>query len=295
MKINPYPRLPKNFMGIPEVKFKKADVVVLPIPYEVTVSGSAGTERGPDAIIEQSNQVELFYSETGIETYKKVKIYTDIGIEPIRSSVEAEVKRIEEVVGNILNYDKKERFLLSLGGEHTVTIGILKPFTKKYKNLTVLQIDAHPDLREEWDDSKYSHACAMRRAYDYGCKIVNIGAREISEDDYLFMKNNKRIISFPSNFKEDQLEDIIEACTENVYLTLDVDGFDSSIMPATGTPSPNGLMYKQVLDVIEAVCRGKNLVGADIVELAPDGTQTGNSCAFTCAKIAYAIIGQKFR
>ena len=260
-----------NFLGIPKVSPRDAEVLILPVPFEETTSYGQGTKCGPDAIIKASQQVELYDPVLGEELQDLVKIST--------------LKPVEERENMTLEAAKYlDKFLISLGGEHSITPELLKPYIKKYPNLSILQIDAHTDLKDEWEGSKNSHACAMRRAQEQGIeKIVQVGIRNTAKEEQRYVR--KENVFWGSKF---DIVEVMKRLGDNVYLSFDVDGLDVSIMPATGTPEPGGLSYDQALDLMEAVSREKNLVAADFVELSP--IENMPAYDFLIAKLIYKLI-----
>ena len=203
------------------------------------------------------------------------------------------MSQIESLVGQILS---EKLFPLILGGEHSITSGSIRPFVKRFKNLYILHFDAHADLRQQYDGEKYSHATAIRRCLDFkNVKVISFGIRNLSKEEMIFYnKNRKRIKIFwgnkKNNWKISEIRRIFK--NKNVYITFDVDGLDSSLMPATGTPEPGGMFWDDVIPIIKNVCSVSNVVGADINELAP--IKNLNSCNFLVAKLAYKIISYVF-
>ncbi len=261
-----------NFLGIPNVELNDAQVIILPVPFEATTSYGHGTKNGPKAIIDASHQVELYDPKIGDEIQNLVKIAT----------VPAAVGDRGELQKASAKY--ADKFLICLGGEHSITPELVKPFVTRYKDLSVLQIDAHTDMRDEWEGNKYSHACAMRRVQEQGIdKIIQVGIRNTSKEEQKYLKEN--YIFWGNKFDTDE---ILKKLSDNVYLTFDVDGLDVSIMPATGTPEPGGLSYEQALGIMRALAKEKNIVAADFVELAPiSGLPAYN---FVVAKLIYQLI-----
>ncbi len=281
-----------GFLGV-DNKFKfSPKVIVVPFGLEKTVSYGSGTKNGPKEIIKASHQVELYDEELGCEPYKKIGIKT---LKPFKIDVNIKkaLSKISSINETIL---KHNLFPLILGGEHSITPGCIIPFTKKFKNLCILHFDAHADLRESYNGEKFSHASAIKRCLDYNnVSVISFGIRNISQHEMRYLKkNNNRIKIFwakdknrwdLSNFKK-----LIK--NKNVYLTFDVDGFDSSIMPATGTPEPGGLYWDETLDILKIAFKNSNIVGADINELSP--IKGFNSYNFLVAKLAYKILSYKF-
>ena len=274
---------PYNFGGLENQSYAKAKVAVFPIPFEATTSYMPGTKFGPQAIIEASRHMELYDIELK-KDISKIGMYTLPELLSSKSSPEAAVREIEKAVSQLLN-DKK--FVLSLGGEHSITSGIVAAFKKKHRDLSVLQIDAHSDLRDEYEGTKFNHACAMKRVRDLGVSVTAVGIRsqEEAEADYIKEKKIKTIFYAPDL----PIKKIISSLSKNIYLTFDLDGLDPSIMPSTGTPEPGGLGWYETLNLIKQVAKSKKIVGADIVELSPlPGIVFPD---FLAAKLAYKIIG----
>ena len=281
-----------GFLGIDNKTKFKEKVVVVPFGLEKTVSYGGGTKNGPKEIIKASHQVELYDEELNYEPHKKIGIKT---LKPFKidKNINKALKKISFINENILN---KKKFPLVLGGEHSITPGCIIPFTKKFKNICLLHFDAHADLRESYLGEKYSHASAIRRCLDYkNVSLISFGIRNISEGEIPFLKkNSKRINIFWAKDKKKWNLNTFKKMIKNktVYLTFDVDGFDSSIMPATGTPEPGGLFWNETLEIIKIAAKNSNIVGADINELSP--IKGFNSYNFLVAKLAYKILAYKF-
>ena len=281
-----------GFLGIDNKFNFKEKVVVVPFGLEKTVSYGGGTKNGPKEIIKASHQVELYDEELNYEPHKKIGIKT---LKPFKidKNINKALKKISLINENIL---KKNKFPLVLGGEHSITPGCIIPFTKKFKNICLLHFDAHADLRESYLGEKYSHASAIRRCLDYkNVSLISFGIRNISEGEIPFLKkNSKRINIFWAKDKKKWNLNTFKKMIKNktVYLTFDVDGFDSSIMPATGTPEPGGLFWNESLEIIKIAAKNSNIVGADINELSP--IKGFNSYNFLVAKLAYKILAYKF-
>ncbi len=281
-----------GFLGIDNKTKFEEKVVVVPFGLEKTVSYGGGTKNGPKEIIKASHQVELYDEELNYEPHKKIGIKT---LKPFKidKNINKALKKISLINENILN---KKKFPLVLGGEHSITPGCIIPFTKKFKNICLLHFDAHADLRESYLGEKYSHASAIRRCLDYkNVSLISFGIRNISEGEIPFLKkNSKRINIFWAKDKKKWNLNTFKKMIKNktVYLTFDVDGFDSSIMPATGTPEPGGLFWNESLEIIKIAAKNSNIVGADINELSP--IKGFNSYNFLVAKLAYKILAYKF-
>ena len=281
-----------GFLGIDNKFDIKQKSVVIPFGLEKTVSYGGGTKNGPKEIIKASHQVELYDEELNCEPFKVIGVKT---IKPfkINKNINKALKQI-----SLLNQKSIEKnlFPLTLGGEHSITAGCIEPFVKKFKNVTILQFDAHADLRNSYNNQKYSHASAMRRCLDFkNVDLISIGIRNISKEEIPFLKkNDSRIkIFWAKDQKKWNLKYFKKLIkNKNVYLTFDVDGLDSSIMPATGTPEPGGLFWYETLSLIKTTFKNANVIGADINELAP--IKGFNSYNFLVAKLAYKILTYKF-
>ena len=282
----------EGFLGLPKENKNKNKVYIIPFGLEKTVSYSSGTKNGPKKIIEASHQVELFDEELKLEPYKKFNIKT-LKQEKIKSKLNDSLNQLSEIIEKTL---KSKRFPLTLGGEHSITPAIIKPLAKKYSNLTIVQIDAHADLRDGYMGIHNSHAAAMRRCLDNkNTKIVSIGIRNLCQEEFnYFKKNNKKIEIFWGNemhkWSMEKLSKILK--NKDVYLTFDLDGFDSSLMPATGTPEPGGLFWSDAMRILKTVFKNSNVVGADVNELAPNPHL--HACDFLAAKLVYKILSYKF-
>ncbi len=282
----------KGFLGFDANHEIDSKVVIVPFGLEKTVSYGGGTREGPKEIIKASHQVELFDEELKKEPYKEIGIKT---LKPfkIKKKLTDALNQLSEINERILS---EKKFPLVLGGEHSITPGSIKPFAKRHKELTLLHFDAHADLRESYQGERFSHASAIKRCLDFkNVKVVSFGIRNLSKSEMDFYKKNKnRIEIFWAKDKKNwDLEKINNLFGNRyVYITFDVDGFDSSIMPATGTPEPGGLFWDEVLSIIKRVCQVSNIVGADINELAP--IKKFESYNFLVAKLAYKIISYSF-
>ncbi len=278
---------PWNFLALPEnlSNYKTARVVVLPIPYEGTVSYGAGTRNGPAAIIAASRQVETYDREFGGEPCS-VGIATLGELEQVSSGPKEMISRIHSAASEILNDGK---FLLSLGGEHSISSALVRAHKAKYPGLTVLHFDAHTDLRPEYQGSPYSHASVMSRIREE-CEFVSVGIRSFcGSEEEKEVDAEGRLIKLSDFRHSSKITSIIlSMLSDQVYITFDLDGFDPSVMPAVGTPEPGGLLWDETLALIRAAGDSKEIVGADIVELAPiAGVRYPD---FAAARLAYKII-----
>ena len=281
-----------GFLGIDNKFNFKEKVVVVPFGLEKTVSYGGGTKNGPKEILKASHQVELYDEELHCEPYKKIGIKT---LKPfkINRNIKKALKKMSNINEEIL---KKKLFPMTLGGEHSITPGCIDPFAKKHKNLCLLHFDAHADLRENYNGEKFSHASAIKRCLDHkNVSIISFGIRNISQSEIPYLKKNSSRINIywakdKAKWNLKKFKQLIK--NKTVYLTFDVDGLDSSIMPATGTPEPGGLLWDETLNIIKIAAKNSNIVGADINELSP--IKGFNSYNFLVAKLAYKILSYKF-
>ncbi len=282
----------QGFLGI-ENKFNiKEKAVVVPFGLEKTVSYGGGTRNGPKEIIKASHQVELFDEDLNCEPYKKIGIKT---LKPfaIKKRMNEALEQISKINQILL---KKDIFPMVLGGEHSITPGCIKPFVKKFDKICLLHFDAHADLRQSYNGNKFSHASAIRRCLDYkNVNVISFGIRNISRNEIVYLnKNRKKINIFWAKDKKKWNLDLFKKLIKNkkVYITFDVDGLDSSLMPATGTPEPGGLFWDETMKIIKIASKYSKIVGADVNELSPiKGFQSYN---FLAAKLVYKILSYKF-
>lgn len=288
----------KNFLNIePQYsQLNKSKAVIVPFGYEASTSYKTGTKNGPRAIISASSQVELFDEELEKEVYKEVGVCTVS--EPKLKTGKNFYKPLARKIFELVSLNK---FPVVLGGEHTISFGGASGVAKKYKSFSVLHFDAHADLRDTYEGNKFSHACVMRRVQELPevKNLVQIGIRNISNEknegsEFDFYKKNKdKIKIFWARDKEAwDIEYILKNLEKDVYLTFDVDVFDPSIMPSTGTPEPGGLYWNEVLKILKQVFLKKNVIAADFVELCP--SKGFPAPDFMVAKLIYKTIGYKF-
>jgi len=281
-----------GFLGVDNKFNFQEKVIIVPFGLEKTVSYGGGTRNGPKEIIKASHQVELYDEELNCEPYKKIGVKT---LKPFKidKNIKKALNKMSKINQEILD---KKLFPMTFGGEHSITPGCIEPFTKKYKNICLLHFDAHADLRQSYNGEKFSHASAIRRCLDYpNVSVISFGIRNISKSEIHFLKkNSSRINIFWAKDKKKwnfaKFKKLIK--NKTVYLTFDVDGLDSSIMPATGTPEPGGLYWDETLDIIKMATKNSNIVGADINELSP--IKGFNSYNFLVAKLAYKILSYRF-
>lgn len=282
--------LPFNFGGVDAemADFENAKVLIWPVPFEKTVSYGGGTKDGPHAIIDASRNMELFDEEIGGET-AQIGIHTlpaidaDREVNDMMQALYDETKRLM----------KLNKFICMLGGEHSISSPVIKAHYEAYPKLSVLQIDAHADLRDEYDGTPYSHASIMRRVVEF-CPAVQVGIRSLSADEARVIPSLPTKVFYAKDIvgRTDWIEEAVANLTDDVYLTIDVDGFDPSLIPTTGTPEPGGLGWYEVVRLIKKAAETRRIVGMDVTELS---TQPGNnSPSFLTAKLIYKTLGYIF-
>jgi len=281
----------QGFLGISESDGCAPDdakVVVIPFGLEATVSYGAGTAKGPQAIIEASHQVELFDEELWREACFGYGVAT-LKPFPIKTPVAKAIKQLADIVGTVLDQGK---FPLILGGEHGLTPGAIRAFMKRLGKLSILHFDAHADLRDGYDGEHFSHAAAMRRVLDEGdINLVSIGIRNISAGEIPFLEKNSdhiKIFWGKDRLSYDPVKIVDALGDAPVFVSFDLDGFDSSLMPATGTPEPGGLFWDDVMPILREAGKRKTIIGADVVELAP--MASNHAPDFLAAKLCYKIL-----
>mgnify|MGYP006374610435 FL=1 len=281
----------KAFLGLDAkdaVTYEDARAVIIPFGLENSVTYGGGTAQGPAAIIRASHEVELFDEHLWCEPFRQLGIVT-LEEPSIENEIPKALQQLEKIVKQVLD---DQKFPFVLGGEHSITIGAIRPFLKKYDNLILLHFDAHADLRNGYHGEHYSHASAIRRCLDQAnLKVVSVGIRNISAEEIPFVEENRERIRiyWGKDKKKWDIDEIVSHLKDlPIYLTFDVDGFDSSVMPATGTPEPGGLFWQDVIEIITAASQVGTIVGADINELAP--IPYFHSCDFLVAKLTYKIL-----
>jgi len=280
-----------NFLDLKPFPLKEAEAVILPIPYEATVSYGGGTKEGPEAILAASRQVELWDEQHNWDPSQFIKLATALPVFPEVSGPQAMLDKIRRLVQPWIQQGK---LIAALGGEHTITAALVQAAQTKYPDLAIVALDAHADLRDSYEGSKLSHACVLRRLYELGRPLTLLGTRSYSHDEDQLMWVAPRF----KLFKARELHtpegwqaalDHLKTITGPVYLTIDLDALDPGIMPAVGTPEPGGLTYYQALTLIETVARRGPVIGLDLVELAPI---PGNRVSeFTAARLLYKALG----
>jgi agmatinase len=269
--------------------FDNARVVILPVPLDRTTSYVAGTRNGPHEILVASSHLELWDEETQTDVHT-VGIFTLPEMELPFASMDDVMDEIRRVAAELVNRGK---FPVVLGGEHSITGAVVAAMAGKYPDLSVLQIDAHADLRESFMGTRHNHACAMRRALDYA-RCTQVGIRSLSPEEAAAAPGLRTTIFYDWNMRQDRdwIERVVDSLGETVYITIDCDGFDPAIMPATGTPEPGGLSWHEALALLRRVIASRHVVGCDLVELSP---MAGNIAPnFMCAKLIYKMLSYRF-
>ncbi|MHC4791692.1 MAG: agmatinase [Planctomycetota bacterium] len=277
-----------NFGYLPEEysNLDNAEIVIIPVTYDGTSTWGKGADKGPEAIIEASANMELYDIETGSEVFKK-GIFTD----QLVGDLSFPEDEVELLTSKVQCYIEEGKFVVVIGGEHSASIGSIKAHAEKYENLSILQLDAHLDLRDEYNGSKYNHACVMARAKEL-CPIVQVGIRSMDSSEKKAMDPSRVFFAKDIYNNMVRTEMVISKLSDNVYITIDLDVFDPSIMPSTGTPEPGGLLWYDVLALLKTVSNKKNIVGFDVVELCPDGRDKAPN--FLAAKLIYKLLSYKF-
>ncbi len=276
-----------NFGGAEVVyDYEQSGIIIVPVPYDETSTWIKGSDRGPDAIMEASVNLEFYDVETGTEVHKK-GIHT---IDPIleKKSPDALVNAVCNKTFELLRANK---FPVIIGGNHTVSIGSIKAFSEHFSNLSVLQLDAHSDLRQEYEGCRFNHACAMARAAEFA-PVVQVGIRSMSAEELPFARKNSIFFSHELRYNKNLYLQAIDKLTENVYVTIDLDIFDPSLMPSTGTPEPGGPDFYEIMHFLRDVSKRKKIVGFDVVELCP--SPVNKFPDFVAAKVIYQLLSYIF-
>lgn len=278
----------KNYAGIPDefAQLEKSKVVLIPVPYDGTSTWGKGADKGPEALLEASENMELYDIETETEVYQQGVFVTEAITE--LSTPEAMVKNVHK---RTKEYIKRNKFVTLVGGEHSISIGSIRAFNECFDNLTVLHIDAHADLRESYEGTPYNHACAVYEA-SQNTNLVQVGIRSMDIIETTLMDKEKTFFAHEMVDDEYWIDKVIESLTDNVFITFDLDALDPSIMPSTGTPEPGGLLWYETLEFLKQVFEEKNVVGFDLVELCPNPHDKSSN--FLAAKLYYKMLSYKF-
>jgi len=277
----------RGFFGLPcgQKDYKQASIVILPIPFDKTSTWGKGADKGPQAIIDASPYLESYDIETGNEVIEK-GIYTAKAIKAGTSA--AMIKQAESAVSGYL---KDGKFVVVLGGEHSVSGGPIKAYSAHYKNLSILHLDAHADSRDTYEGSRYNHACIIARAREHVKNVVSVGIRSMDASEAPNVDPERMFYAHGIHDSEKWMTKAASMLTGNVYVTIDVDVFDTGIMPSTGTPEPGGLGWYQVIKFLKVVAKSKRIVGFDVVELCPSGSRAPD---FLAAKLIYTLLSYIF-
>jgi len=278
----------KNYAGIADefAQLETAKVILIPVPYDGTSTWGKGADKGPEAFLEASENMELYDIETESEVYRQGIHLTEAITE--NTSPEAMVNAVHKTTKE---YIKRNKFVTLFGGEHSISIGSIRAFNECFDNLTVLHIDAHADLRESYEGTAYNHACAVHEA-SQNTNLVQVGIRSMDAIEKTFMDAEKIFFAHDMVTDEYWMDKVIEAMSNNVFITFDLDALDPSILPSTGTPEPGGLLWYETLEFLKQVFEEKNVVGFDIVELCPN--KVDKSSDFLAAKLYYKMLSYKF-
>ena len=284
-----------SFLDAKSLPLKEAEAVILPIPYEATITYGGGTREGPEAILSASRQVELWDEEDDWEPAAAIRLATALPVLPEASGPQAMLDKIRRLVQPWIQQGK---LIAALGGEHTITTALVQATQTRYPDLTVVALDAHADLRDAYDGSKLSHACVLRRVYELGRPLTLLGTRSYSQEEFQLLRVAPRLKVYPARDLHSpegwqRALDHLQGISGPVYLSIDLDALDPGIMPGVGTPEPGGLTYYQALAVMAALARRGPIIGMDLVELAPIPGQRLSE--FTAARLLYKALGYIYR
>ena len=291
--------IPSNFLALPEeqCRLDNSKVVLVPVPYDSTTSFKSGSRHGPRAIIEASYNLEDYDPELDVDV-AQLGIHTSPSLEP---HMDGPLHMIQRVRNSVHPFLQQGKLLALIGGEHSISIGHVQALVEYHSDLSVLYLDAHADLRDEYMGTRWGHASVARRISEL-CPLVQVGIRSLSEEEMKFIRDNKvNAFFWPSEDGSEEaartdwpaktewnVEDIIAVLSSNVYVSVDLDVFDPSIMSAVGTPEPGGMGWQQVMSLLRAVAEERHIVGFDVTELSPGEGPT--SCSYTAAKLVYKLI-----
>jgi agmatinase len=276
-------KLPSCFGGLcgSDSDYRRSSVVILPVPFDKTSTWLKGADKGPAAIIEASKYLEFYDIETDSEVFRK-GIFT---AKPIRSTSSAELIKKTEIATS--RYLKDNKLVVTLGGEHSISVGVINSYARHFKGLSVLHLDAHADSRDSYEGSRYNHACVIARVREYTKKIVSVGIRSMDVSERSNVDSKKMFFAHEIYDSDKWIGRALRQLAETVYITIDLDVFDPGIMPSTGTPEPGGLGWYQVLKLLFSVAKSKRIVGFDVVELCPSNLKASD---FLAAKLIYTLL-----
>jgi len=272
-----------SFCGLPgnDAAYAQASTVILPVPFDKTSTWLKGADKGPAAIIAASKYLELYDIETDSEVYKR-GIFTAAPIHAASSSV-----LLRKTGATVSRYLKDNKLVVTLGGDHSVSIGVIKSYAKHYENLSILHLDAHADSRDSYEGTPYNHACVIARAREFTKNIVSVGIRSMDSSERANVDGKKMFFAHNIHDSDKWINNAVRLLTDSVYITIDLDVFDPGIMPSTGTPEPGGLGWYQVMKLLASVSKSKRIVGFDIVELCPSKHKAPD---FLAAKLIYTLL-----
>ncbi len=279
--IETYAGIPKEYASV-----EKSKIVLIPVAYDGTSTWGKGADKGPKAFLEASKNMELYDIETDSEVYLEGIYLTDI-----LDKFDSPVHMVDTVHKTVKDFINRKKMVTMIGGEHSISIGAIRAFNEAYEGLTVLQIDAHADLRASYNASKYNHACALYEA-SQTTNLVQVGIRSMDRTETLTM--NRDHVFFAHEMANDDywMDNVLDLMTDNVYITFDLDALDPSILPSTGTPEPGGLFWYETLEFLKRIFEECNVVGFDIVELCPNEKE--RSSDFLAAKLYYKMLSYKY-
>lgn len=279
--------IPYNFGGLSEqfTNYENSKIVILPVPFDKTSTWLKGSDRGPAAIIEASQHMELYDIETNSEVYKQ-GIFTETEI--LTSNSALMIKKVHKKVKNLLS---DEKFVVTLGGEHSVSIAVIMAYSNFFNEIGVLHLDAHTDMRDSFRGDKYSHACAMARVKEITEDVISVGVRSMDSSELKNIDKNRIFYADEIHHSDNWIKKVNSKLSKNVYINIDLDVFDPGIMPSTGTPEPGGLDWYQVIKLLRVVSESKNIIGFDVVELCPFKNKAPD---FLAAKLIYKLLNYKF-
>ncbi len=280
MSVNNFGDVEKEFSD-----FEKSRVIILPVPYEATTTYKKGTKEGPKAIIDASQNMELYDEEVDCEPYK-VGIHT---LKEFKEGFDSPQKMIKALADRAQGLFSLGKLVIALGGEHTITLGMVEGLRREKEDFSILILDAHTDLRNSYKGTKYSHACVSRRLIEEN-KIVQVGIRSLCQEEANFIKKKNLKLFYAKDIvgKKDWMKEVISCLSDKIYLSIDLDFLDPSIMPAVGTPEPGGLGWYETLKFLRLLTKKKKILGIDVVELCPTPLDIPSS--FTAAKLVYKLI-----
>lgn len=272
-----------SFCGLPgnAAAYAQASTIILPVPFDKTSTWLKGADKGPAAIIEASKYLELYDIETDSEVYKK-GIFT---AHPVHASSSSVLLRKTDAA--VSRYLKDNKLVVTLGGDHSVSIGVIKSYANHYKNLSVLHLDAHADSRDSYEGTPYNHACVMARAREITKNIVSVGIRSMDSSERAYVDRKKMFFAHDIHDSDKWINNAVRLLTDKVYITIDLDVFDPGLMPSTGTPEPGGLGWYQIMKLLASVSKSKRIVGFDVVELCPSKHKAPD---FLAAKLIYTLL-----